>query len=76
MTDKSLKAFWNDKETKENVYNYLVQYLEKVALEKVFNKQDAIAVGEAMEIITKAFENLDYLFSSKVKEKEQINEAR
>lgn len=74
--DKSLKAFWNDKELKDNFYNYLIDQLEKTAIKKVFDKEDATAVGEAKEIIDKAFENLDNLFSPKVEKKEQINEAR
>ena len=71
-----MRAFWNDKETKENVYNYLVEFCKETAIKKVFGKEDAVAVGEAKEIIDKAFEHLDNLFEPKVKEKEQVNEAR
>lgn len=76
MKDNSLKAFWNDKGTRENVYNYLIEFLQATAIKKVFNKEDALAVGEAKEIIDKAFENLDNLFDKKVVKKEQVNEAR
>lgn len=76
MTDKSLRAFYNDSETKENVYNYLIEFLQGVAIKKVFNKEDTAAVGEAKEIIDKAFENMDYLFGVKPKKKEIINESR
>lgn len=76
MADKSLRAFWNDKDTKENVYNYLVEFLQATAIKKVFDKEDATAVGEAKEIIDKAFQNLEDLFSPKPKKKEPINEAR
>ena len=76
MTDKSLKSFYNDSDTKENVYNYLIEFLQGVAIKKVFNKEDATAVGEAKEIIDKAWENMDYLFGKKVAKKELINEAR
>jgi len=60
---------------KENVYNYLVGFLEETAIKKVFNKEDAKSVGEAKEVIDSAFDNLDFLFESKTK-KENINQAR
>lgn len=76
MSEKSLRAFWNDKETKENVYNYLIEFLQGIAIKKVFDKEDAMAVGEAKEIIDQAFENLDNLFELRPEKKENINEAR
>lgn len=76
MSDKSLKAFWNDQETKDNVHNYLIAFLETTAVKKVFAKEDIAGVGEAKEIIDKAFENLDYLFGKKVDKKEPVNQAR
>jgi hypothetical protein len=73
---KSLLNFYNDKETKEEVQNYLIDFLEHEAIKKVFAKEDVSAVSEAKEMIDKAFENMDLLFQSKVNKKEQINEAR
>lgn len=73
---KSLKEFYNDTETKDNVHAYLVEFLKQETIRKVFNKEDATALGEAKEIIDKAFENMDYLFGAKVAKKEPINQAR
>ena len=55
----SLLQFYNDKDTKENVYNYLIQELEKEAIRKAFAKEDTSGVAEAKELIDKAFENLE-----------------
>ena len=73
---KSLLSFYNDKDTKENVYNYLVDYLEKEAVKRVFDREDVSAIADAKEVIDKAFSNLEVLFNKKVEKKEQINEAR
>lgn len=73
---KSLLSFYNDKDTKDNVHNYLIDYLEKEAISRVFDREDVSAVADAKEIIDKAFDNLETLFKSKVEKKEPINEAR
>ncbi len=72
----SLLQFYNDKDTKENVYNYLIQELEKEAIKRVFEKEDVSAVADAKEIIDNAFANLEVLFDKKAEKKKPINEAR
>lgn len=69
-------SFYKDTPTKDNVKNYLINFLEKEAVKKVFNKEDVSAVAEARDLIDKAFDNLELLFTPKRKSKEQINEAR
>jgi len=73
---KSLLSFYNDKDTKENVYNYLIDYLEKEAVKRVFDREDVSAIADAKEVIDKAFDNLEVLFNKKAEKKESINEAR
>ena len=73
---KSLREFYNDKDTKENVYNYLIDYLEKETVKRTFDREDVSGMADAKEIISKAFDNMDLLFNSKAKKKEQVNEAR
>lgn len=73
---KSLQEFWNDKDTKNNVQEYLINYLKEEAVRKLFDKEDVSAVAEAKEMIDKAFTNMDSMFESKAKAKEQVNEAR
>ena len=62
---KSLLEFYNDKDMKDNVYNYLISELEKEAIKRVFDKEDVTAVADAKIVIEKAFDNLDTLFDSK-----------
>lgn len=73
---KTLQDFWINKEVKNTVQEYLVNYLKEEAVRKLFDKEDVSAVAEAKEMIDKAFENLDVMFEPKPKEKVQVNEAR
>jgi hypothetical protein len=73
---KSLLEFYNDKDTKENVKNYLIEYLRGEAVRKVFDKEDVSSVAEAKDIIDKAFENMDNMFAKKPIVRETKNESR
>lgn len=73
---KSLLEFWQDKDTRNNVHEYLIQYLKDEGIRKLFNKEDVSAVAEAAEMIDKAFENMDVIFQPKLKKKVIITEAR
>ena len=72
----SLKDFFLNEVMRNDVKTYLIDFLKVQAIEKAFNKEDTSAVAEAKEVLDKAFENLEVLFSPQVKEKEQVNEAR
>ena len=73
---KSLIEFYQDTDTKNNVHEYLVQFFKEEAVRKLMNREDAVALADAMELTDKAFENMDILFSPKSEGKEVINEAR
>lgn len=72
----SLQDFFNNKGMKDNVQAYLIEFLKQEAIKKVFEREETSGVSEAKELIDKAFENLEVLFSPKPKEKSIINEAR
>ena len=70
-----LRNFWNDKETKTAVKEYLIAHLTEEAVKKVFNREDTGGVAEAREIIESAFAQLDLMFEPKVVPNVE-NEAR
>jgi hypothetical protein len=72
---KSLKEFYADTETRDNVKAYLVQFLTEEAVKKVFNREDVGGVAEAKEIIENAFAQMELMFQPKV-EKNTENESR
>lgn len=71
-----LRMFYNDKNTKEEVHAYLVDFLKEEGVRKLFDKEDTAGVAEAKEMIDKAFDNLEVLFASKSAPKNINNEAR
>lgn len=73
---KSLKEFWLDKDMKNNVQEYLIEYLKQEAVRKIFEKEDVSSVAEAKEMIDKAFDNMDLLFATQTKDKIITNVAR
>lgn len=73
---KNLLEFYKDKETSENVYNYLIDFLEKETIRRVFNKEDVSAISDAKDIIDEAWDNMDVMFESKGKKKDIINHSR
>jgi hypothetical protein len=54
-----LKQFHDDKHTREAVKEYLMEYLDSQALEKVKKFEDIKGIAESYEIIRKAFKNLE-----------------
>ena len=75
---KSLLEFYKDAETRENVYNYLVEFMTDEAVKTLFDdgEESAYAIAEAKKIIDKAWDNMDLMFESKDKKKDIINQSR
>lgn len=73
---KSIKEFYTDAETRDNVKSYLLDFIKEEGCKKMFDKEDVSGYADAKEIIEKAFNEMEYLFSPKPKEKIILNEAR
>lgn len=63
----SLEEFYRDEGMRKNVHSFLVDFLEKEAIKKVFDREDVAGVAEAKSVIDKAFEEMETLFSPKPK---------
>ena len=72
----ALKDFYLNEVMRNDVKEYLNDFLKDEAVRMLMNREEPYAVADAKEVLDKAFQNLEVLFSPKVKEKEQINEAR
>ena len=73
---KSLIEFYQDTDTKNNVHEYLVQFFKEEAVRRLMNREDAVALADAVELTDKAFENMETLFAPKSEGKKIKNEAR
>lgn len=73
---KSLTEFYTDTDTKNNVKEYLLQFYKDEAVRMMMNRENTVALADAIELLNKAFDNMDIMFSPKSVEKKVINEAR
>lgn len=73
--DQLLKQFNNDEHTREAVKMFLFVILEKIALERVYNREETKDLADAREIIETMFIELREKYADD-KEKEKINLAR
>jgi hypothetical protein len=72
----TIKDFYLNEALRNEVKTYLTDFLKEEGVRMLMAREEPYAVADAKELIDKAFDNLEVLFSPKVKEKEQINEAR
>lgn len=74
---KSLIEFYQDKDTRENVREYLLQFYKDEAVRMLMDRENAVALADATDLLNKAFDNMDILFSPKSEgEKVKPPEAR
>ena len=71
-----LKRFYEDPELKEAVVEYFLDFLEKKAIKKVFDREEVSAIPEAKEIIEEAIEHLDIIFKKPASKISTVDEAR
>ncbi len=70
---KSLQEFNNDKETRDNLHQYLVEYMQQEAVRILFDRESTEnymnpeSIADAKELVDRAFENLDVMFGPKPK---------
>lgn len=73
---KSLIEFYQDKDTRENVKEYLLQFYKDEAVRMLMNREDTVALADATDLLEKAFENMEVLFSPKSEGKVNPPESR
>lgn len=62
-----LKEFYEDKQLLKAVKDYMDSFLRQEAVERVFNREQTMYLADAQEVIDKAFDNLDQMYSSEPK---------
>lgn len=63
--EKYLNTFQNDEYVREAVKDFLTSQLNKLALERVYERKNTNDVADAKEIIEKAFVELHELYGKK-----------
>lgn len=60
-----LNLFYQDENMRELVKDYLFTQLDKLAIEKVYNREDVKGMADAKEAIEKAFNLLDETYGAR-----------
>lgn len=71
-----LQQFQNDKFTRDEVINFIHNFIDNQALTKLYKKEDVSAVAEARELIDSAFSELENQYGIKNKTTKSVNKAR
>jgi hypothetical protein len=58
---KYVIRFANDEHTRQQVYEYFTQEIEKIALQKVFAQEDVSVIPQAKQLLDQVFSSLDKL---------------
>jgi hypothetical protein len=72
----TLRRFNGDTTTKEELRAYIIEYIGKEGIYRMFNRQDVSHIADACELITKAFEQLSIDYGIPEKPTAYTNEAR
>jgi hypothetical protein len=70
-----LYTFQNDENTREAVKQFIVEYFNKVAVDRVFEGEKVEHLKDARDVMEEAFVELRELYQ-KEEEKKIVNEAR
>lgn len=70
-----LRRFNGDIHTKEALKEYIISFLEDVIIEKACKGECVKGAAEAINEVTRAFEQLDIDYGIKQPEDKQLNEA-
>lgn len=63
----AVKDFYTNVAMREAVRNYIMDCIEKEAIEMVFDRKDVSHVADAKELLSKAFERMEADFGAKPK---------
>ena len=76
MRPDLLQQFQNDKFLRDELINFLHNFIDNQALTKLYKKEDVSAVAEARELIDSAFSELENQYGIKEKATKPVNKAR
>lgn len=72
----TLQELWNDHQSLPIIKNFLISFLTDVGVKKMFSGENVASIGEAKDIIEKAFDELDHMLGPKTKKKPVKNQSR
>ena len=71
-----LRQFNADGATKEALLEFIVNFINEEALNKMYKKEDVSHIGDAYALINGAFESLETTYGIQTKQNTPTNQAR
>lgn len=71
-----LRLFNGDKQTKEEVLNFLIDYFQDKIIERAMEKKNVESLADAIIEVRNAFNQLDINYAEHIKQKPPTNTAR
>jgi hypothetical protein len=60
-----LNRFYNDEHTRNELIDFLNDFIDSEGLRRMYNREDVSAVADAKELIERAFSELENLYAPK-----------
>lgn len=73
MDETSLRRFYNDEHMRESVKSFIRFYFDKLALEKVEQREDTKGFADAYEGLENAFIELGELYATKERKEQKAH---
>jgi hypothetical protein len=70
-----LRQFNGDYHTKELVKQFILDFINQEALNKMYAKQDVSHISDAVELLNKSFEELENIYGIKQQPADKTNQA-
>lgn len=71
-----LNQFYNDEHTRNELIEFIHDFIDQEAISRVYNKEDVSAVADARQLIDLAFSELQNLYGIQTKAKKSENQSR
>ncbi len=71
-----LREFVQDKQTKADVLEFFIDYINQFALDKVFKKEDVTGLADAKKIIMDGFEQLETTYGLPTPKAKSTSQSR
>ncbi len=76
MENETLRQFNGDVNTKEMVRAFMLDFIDKTALERMYKGEDVSHIKDAVKLIDGAFDELNHIYGIKTKPQPITNQAK
>jgi hypothetical protein len=76
MRPELLNQFYNDEQTRNELIEFIHNFIDQEAISRVYNREDVSAVADARELIDLAFSELQNIYEPKNKVAQRKNQSR